>query len=40
MYVELRHIDKSFGGFKASDDVSFGVYWYRFIAYRRPDKAS
>ena len=25
MYVELRHIDKSFGGFKASGDVSFGV---------------
>ena len=24
-YVELRHINKSFGDFKASDDVSFTV---------------
>jgi sulfate transport system ATP-binding protein len=25
MYVELRHITKTFGNFKASDDVSFGI---------------
>ena len=24
MYVELKNINKSFGSFKASDDVSFG----------------
>ena len=25
MYVEMKHIDKTFDGFRASDDVSFGV---------------
>ena len=25
MYVELRHITKTFGNFKASDDVCFGI---------------
>ena len=25
MYVELKHINKHFGNFKASDDVSFGI---------------
>ena len=25
MYIELQHINKSFGDFKASDDVSFGI---------------
>lgn len=25
MYIELKHINKSFGDFKASDDVSFGI---------------
>ena len=25
MYIELRHIHKSFGDFKASDDVSFSI---------------
>lgn len=25
MYVELKHINKAFGNFKASDDVSFGI---------------
>lgn len=36
MYVELRHIDKSFGGFKASDDVSFGVEKGRLVALLGP----
>ena len=36
MYVELRHIGKSFGGFKASDDVSFGVEKGRLVALLGP----
>ena len=25
MYVEMRHISKTFDGFRASDDVNFGI---------------
>ena len=25
MYVELNHINKRFGNYQASDDVSFGI---------------
>ena len=25
MYLELKNINKSFGNFKASDDISFGI---------------
>lgn len=25
MYIELEHINKNFGNYKASDDVSFGI---------------
>ena len=25
MYVELKHINKTFGTYKASDDVNFGI---------------
>ncbi len=36
MYVELKNINKSFGSFKASDDVSFGVEKGKLVALLGP----
>jgi ABC-type spermidine/putrescine transport systems, ATPase components len=36
MYVELDHINKSFGSFKASDDISFGIGKGKLIALLGP----
>ena len=36
MYIELEHINKSFGGFKASDDVSFSIEKGRLIGLLGP----
>lgn len=36
MYIELKHINKSFGSFKASKDVSFGVEKGRLIGLLGP----
>ncbi len=36
MYVELKHINKTFGSFKASDDVSFGVEKGKLVALLGP----
>ena len=36
MYVELCHIDKSFGSFKAADNVSFGVEKGKLVALLGP----
>lgn len=36
MYVELRNINKSFGTFKASDDVNFGVEKGKLVALLGP----
>ncbi|MGN0656106.1 MAG: sulfate/molybdate ABC transporter ATP-binding protein, partial [Ruminiclostridium sp.] len=36
MYVELKNINKSFGSFKASDDVSFGIEKGRLIGLLGP----
>lgn len=36
MYIELQHINKSFGSFKASDDVSFGIEKGRLIGLLGP----
>lgn len=34
MYIELKNINKSFGDFKASDNVSFGIEKGKLIRYR------
>lgn len=36
MYVELKNINKSFGSFKASDDVSFGIEKGRLVGLLGP----
>ena len=36
MYVELKNINKSFGNFKASDNVSFGVEKGKLVALLGP----
>ena len=36
MYIELKHINKSFGNFKASQDVSFGVEKGKLVALLGP----
>ena len=36
MYIELEHINKSFGDFKASDDVSFSIEKGRLIGLLGP----
>ena len=36
MYIEMKHIDKTFDGFHASEDVSFGVEKGRLAALLGP----
>lgn len=36
MYIELKHINKTYGEFKASDDVSFGIEKGKLIALLGP----
>ncbi|MCD7981423.1 MAG: sulfate ABC transporter ATP-binding protein [Clostridiales bacterium] len=36
MYIELKHINKTFGNFKASDDVSFGIEKGKLVALLGP----
>ena len=36
MYVELKHINKNYGSFKASDDVSFGIEQGKLVALLGP----
>ena len=36
MYIELKNINKSFGNFKASQDVSFGVEKGKLVALLGP----
>ena len=36
MYLELKNVNKSFGGFKAADDVSFGVEKGKLVALLGP----
>lgn len=36
MYIELKHINKTYGAFKASDDVSFGIEKGKLIALLGP----
>ncbi len=36
MYIELKHINKAFGDFKASDDVSFGIEKGRLVGLLGP----
>ena len=40
MYVELKHINKTFGTYKASDDVNFGIEKGKLIAYGDIDEIS
>lgn len=35
-YVELRNVNKVFGGFKASEDVSFGIQKGQLVALPGP----
>ena len=36
MYLEMKHISKSFGNFKVSDDVSFGIERGKLVALLGP----
>ncbi|MDY2626817.1 MAG: ABC transporter ATP-binding protein [Lachnospiraceae bacterium] len=36
MYLEMKHVNKSFGDFKASDDVSFGIEQGKLVALLGP----
>lgn len=36
MYVEMKHIEKAYGSFKASDDVSFGIEQGKLVALLGP----
>lgn len=36
MYIELKHVNKSFGDFKASNDVSFGIEKGKLVALLGP----
>ena len=40
MYIELKNINKSFGDFKASDNVSFGIEKGKLIGLLGPKQLS
>ena len=40
MYIELKNINKTFGDFKASDNVSFGIEKGRLIGLLGPAAAA
>ena len=40
MYVELNHIQKRFGNYQASDDVSFGIEKGKLIGLLGPAEAA